>query len=122
MNSILLWICLFISLAVYGQRIEIPDKNFEQTLIDLKIDSDERVNGYILKRDAEIVTSLDISNRNIKDLSGIEAFTSLLYLYCFDNQLSGLDLKDNTGLIIVLTDVNDVINPNRMFFDMTWFN
>ena len=122
MKSILLWVCAFISLTCYSQRIEIPDKIFEQTLIDLKIDSDEEINGYLLKRDAELITFLDISNRNIKDLSGIEAFTSLLYMYCFDTELSNLDLKDNTGLIFLLTDVNDVINPNGGLFDIARFD
>ncbi|WP_242156327.1 hypothetical protein [Aestuariivivens sediminis] len=122
MKSIVLWICALISFTAYSQRVEIPDKNFEQTLIDLKIDSDGLVNGYLLKRDAELMTSLDISNRPIKDLTGIEAFTSLLYLYCFDNQLSHLDLKDNTGLMVVLTDVNELIPPNGMILDMLWFD
>lgn len=103
------------SFAGYSQKVEIPDKNFEQALVDLKIDTDGEVNGYLLKNDAQKVTFLDVSNKKIKNLSGIEAFTSLTFLDCSNNQLSNLDLSNNIGLTIVFNDVNDLINPNTSF-------
>jgi hypothetical protein len=43
----------------------IPDQNFEQKLIDLGIDTDG-LNGKITIADINTITSLDLSNSNIK--------------------------------------------------------
>jgi len=110
------------SFVCYSQSVEIPDKNFEQTLVDLNIDTDEEVNGYLLISDAQLVTFLDVSNKKIKDLSGIEAFTSLFYLDCRNNQLSNLDISQNIGLTNLFTDVNDLIIPNKNFTEFKWFD
>ena len=122
MKFLLLLACTFMSFASYSQKVEIPDKNFEQALIDLKIDTDEEINGYLLKSDAQIITFLDVSNKKIKDLSGIEAFTSLSYLDSRNNQLSNLDLSQNIGLTILFSGVNDLINPNSNFMEIIWFD
>lgn len=122
MKTVLSIVCFVLALNCYSQKIEIPDKNFEQLLVDLKIDSDKKVNGYLLKSDALLVTSLDISNSSIKDLTGIESFTSLQYLYCYDTQLTNLNLKENISLISLLTNVSNVIYPNETFWKMDWFD
>jgi Leucine-rich repeat (LRR) protein len=44
------------------------------------------------------VTSLDVRNKNISDLTGIEGFNTLTTLYCFGNQLTSLDVSNNTAL------------------------
>jgi len=115
MKFFLLLSFTFMSLSGYSQKVNIPDKNFEQALVDLKIDTDGEVNGYLLKSDAQAVTFLDVSNKKIKDLSGIEAFTSLSFLDCSNNQVSNLDLSNNIGLTIIFNDVNDLINPKTSF-------
>lgn len=115
MKLLVLFSFIFISLAGYSQKVNIPDKNFEKALVDLKIDTDGEVNGYLLKSDAQAVTFLDVSNKKIKDLSGIEAFTSLLFLDCSNNQLSNLDLSNNIGLTTIFNDVNDLIHPHTSF-------
>jgi len=122
MKFLLLFSFTFMSLAGYSQKINIPDKNFEQALVDLKIDTDGEVNGYLLKSDAQKVTFLDVSSKKIKDLSGIEAFTSLSFLDCSNNQLSNLDLKSNIGLTIFFNDVNDLIHPNTSFMGIVWMD
>ncbi|WP_264552715.1 LamG-like jellyroll fold domain-containing protein [Flavobacterium sp. N2038] len=75
----------------------IPDVNFEQKLIDLGIDTDG-LNGKITIANASSVTNLDLSNSNIKDLTGIEYFTSLITLDVSKNQLTSLDLSKNLEL------------------------
>jgi Leucine-rich repeat (LRR) protein len=65
---------------------------------------------------------LDISNKKIKDLSGIEAFTSLTFLDCSNNKLTNLDLRNNIGLTIIFNDVNDLIRPNTSFMGIVWMN
>lgn len=75
----------------------IPDDNFEQKLIDLGIDTDG-LNGKITITDASSITSLDLSNSNINDLTGIEYFTSLTTLDVSNNQLTTLNLSNNLEL------------------------
>jgi len=46
----------------------------------------------------ENVTSLGVSFKNISDLTGIEDFTALTTLYCYQNNLTALDISANTAL------------------------
>jgi Leucine-rich repeat (LRR) protein len=77
--------------------VAIPDQNFEQKLIDLGIDTDG-LNGKITTSNISSITSLDLSNSNITDVSGIENFTSLVYLNLSDNKLTSLDVSKNVLL------------------------
>ncbi len=54
---------------------------------------------YVKTIRIEDVTALNISSRNINDLTGIEGFTALETLSCFFNQLTTLDLTSNLNLI-----------------------
>lgn len=76
------------------EYVALPDANFEQRLIDLGIDTDG-LNGKITTADASSITTLDLSNSNIKNLAGIEYFTSLTTLDVSNNQLTTLDLSSN---------------------------
>ena len=87
---------------IYAQTIEIPDQNFEKTLIELEIDSDNIVNGKILISDALKVTFLDVSGKKIKSLKGIEGFTSLTHLDCSNNPITSLDVIQNIGLRLIV--------------------
>jgi hypothetical protein len=44
------------------------------------------------------VTTLDVRDKEISDLTGIEAFTALTYLNCTQNKLTSLDVSKNTAL------------------------
>jgi hypothetical protein len=76
--------------------VYIPDHNFEQALIDLGYD--DELDDYVLKLNISGVTSLDVSDENIADLTGIEEFISLASLDCSGNQLTSLDVTQNTAL------------------------
>lgn len=76
------------------EYVALPDTNFEQKLIDLGIDTDG-LNGKITVADATSITSLNLSNSNIKNLTGIEYFTSLTYLDVSNNQITSLDVSNN---------------------------
>jgi alpha-tubulin suppressor-like RCC1 family protein/Leucine-rich repeat (LRR) protein len=89
----------------------IPDQNFEQKLIDLGIDTDG-LNGKITIADISAITTLDLSNSNIKDLTGIENFTALNILDCRNNQLITLDLSKNTNLQILYVTGNPLVYLN----------
>ena len=122
MKSLFIFLCFVISLNSYSQVVEIEDKNFEQALVDLKIDSDELVNGQLLKSDAQSVVFLDLSNKKINNLKGLEAFSALQYFYCQDNPLTDIDLSHNTALIFSFTGVNNMTPPNSGLFDLSWYD
>ena len=92
---------LFSLPLLYAQNTSIPDQNFEQALIDLAIDSDGVVNGEVLTDDINTITQLDIANKNISTLNGIEDFEALEVLNCSYNNISSLDLSNNTALTSV---------------------
>ena len=91
----------------------IPDLAFETKLIQLGIDKDGQ-NGIVLSSSIDTVKSLDVSYQyngefmidsvgilivaKIKNLVGIENFTSLTNLKCNNNRISNLDLSKNTYL------------------------
>ncbi len=62
--------------------ISIPDKNFEQYLVENKIDKDGIVNGKMAEEDAKGIKQIICSRRAIKSLKGIEYFVDLLDLVC----------------------------------------
>ncbi|MEP3837438.1 MAG: T9SS type A sorting domain-containing protein [Algibacter sp.] len=76
--------------------VYLPDNFFEQYFIDLGID--DILDDYVLLDKLIYIQKLDISNKNISDLTGIEYFTDLETLYCQNNKLTNLDLSLNTAL------------------------
>ncbi len=89
---------LLLAYAMIGQsqNIFVPDDNFEQALIDLGYDSgvlDDSIPSTNVNS-----LSLDVSNKNIADLTGIEAFVSLTVLECHTNQITNLNLSQNVSL------------------------
>jgi len=96
---------LFINCFIFAQTTSIPDTNFEQALIDLGHDSGP-IDNSILTTTIAAITSLNISNKNIEDLTGIEAFSALSTLNCSNNKLTTLDLSNNTVLLNLNCDNN----------------
>ena len=84
--------------TIYSQTTAIPDASFEQALIDLGIDSDMTINATVLTSDISSITDLDVSSKNISDLTGIQDFISLTRLQCYSNQLTTVDVTKNTAL------------------------
>lgn len=74
---------------------EIPDNNFMKCLLEnCDINGDNRV-SY-----SEVLSTegLEISSKSISSLKGIEYFKNLIYLHCEYNELTELDLNNNTKL------------------------
>ncbi len=84
------------AIAAPGDVISFPDANFEAA-VRVVIG---KPTGAITKGDVAEVTELDVSERNIADLAGIEHFTDLKWLDCTDNQLTALDVSKNTALTV----------------------
>ncbi len=108
LSCIVLFFCFsLLSFNLYGQVTNIPDPNFEQALIDLGIDSDGIVNGQVLTSDIETVTNLNISNKGISDLTGIEDFSALEVFDVSFNLISSLLLTNNLNLRELVFDHSD---------------
>ena len=74
----------------------VPDNNFEQALIDFGYD--DVLDDSVLTANISSITSLDVGERGISDLTGIAGFTALTSLSCDQNQLTSLDVSGNTAL------------------------
>ena len=96
MKTTLLFLSVFLSTALFGQFTAIPDPNFEQALIDLG--HDDVIDGQVLTSNISGVYFLDVSFYSISDLTGIEDFTSLSGLGCYYNNLTSLDVSQNSQL------------------------
>ena len=59
---------------------------------------DTNEDGRLSFEEARAVTKMNISNKEIESLKGLEYFTSLTYLDCSTNSLNTLDLSKNTAL------------------------
>jgi len=91
--KLLIALLLLTNTSLITPTTAIPDIHFEQTLINLGIDKDKQINGLIDNSAILSITELDLSNKGIIDLSGIEAFVNLTYLNCSKNDLERLDIS-----------------------------
>ena len=96
MKTILLSLALVYSINSFSQTTTIPDANFEQALIDLG--HDDVIDGGVLTVNISDITYLNVSSKNISDLTGVEGFASLNTLTCYSNPLTNLDVSQNTAL------------------------
>jgi Leucine-rich repeat (LRR) protein len=90
-------VLFFFSLETTAQTTSIPDPAFEQALIDLGHDSGP-IDGLVTTSNISSLTTLDVYNKGISSLIGIEDFTALTSLYCYYNSLTNLDVSSNTAL------------------------
>ena len=91
-------------------RTDIADAAFEQALVELGID--DVVDGSVLTSEAEKVTSLVMNDKGINSLEGISDFEMLDNLWVNDNQISNLDLSQNTLLKFVYVQNNALTSIN----------
>ena len=89
---------VFFSNLILAQNTVIPDQNFEQELINLGLDTGIP-NGFVPTVNIDTLTSLDVSNNSITNLTGIEDFTDLVILDCSWNQITMLNVTQNAQLI-----------------------
>ncbi len=104
---LLLVACLMYAISLNAQELytDIPDSNFELALSDYDdIPNDSQIPTKIIST----IPVLDVNGKNISDLSGIEDFTSLTYLACYNNQLSSLDVSKNVSLNFLYAGSNQL--------------
>ncbi len=91
-----------------AQTTNIPDSNFEQALIDLGFDT--VLDGSVLTANINTITTLNVNSKNISNLTGIEDFTALETLVCYTNQLTSLNVSQNTNLVNLFCAINLLTN------------
>ena len=107
MKRILL-ILIYLPIIGFGQQTYVPDDNFEQELINLGVDV--VLDDYVITSGIDTITVLYINNLGINDLTGIEDFIALRELFCYSNQISFLDLSNNSNLFEVSCGNNQLIS------------
>ena len=80
--------------GVFVSEMAFPDENFRNWLLS----QDYGKSGYITAAGLAGVTSINVNEKSIADLKGIEYFTALENLHCNNNQLTALDMSANTAL------------------------
>ena len=80
---------------VYITDANVPDKTFREYLLK-QFDKDG--NGVLTPAERYAVTEIDVENKYISNLSGIEFFPNLKKLNCGHNRLTSLDVSKNTML------------------------
>ncbi len=73
-----------------------PDAVFREYYVDQKFDTTD--DDFLDADEIAAVTEIDVHGRGISDLTGVEYFTALTYLDCYNNALTSLDVSQNTAL------------------------
>jgi len=92
-------ILLSASLFAQAQIVTIPDANFKAALLDNFPVIDTNGDDDIQISEAAALTYLNIENEDIVDLTGIEAFINVTTLQVRNNDITDLDLSNNTNII-----------------------
>jgi Leucine-rich repeat (LRR) protein len=82
-----------------------PDKNFRSYV---STNLDKNGDGWLLPSEIAAVTEINVDNKGIADLTGIEYFTNLTSLICCRNNLTTLDVSKNILLRHILCDRNQI--------------
>ena len=98
MKTLILFGAIALSINIFAQNVDITDAVFKSVLInDVTINTN--LDADIQVSEAEEYTgSIVCSFLNISDLTGIEAFIALTALDCSNNELTSLDVSQNTAL------------------------
>ena len=102
----------------------VPNDNFEQALIDLGYD--DVVDNYVLTENINSVTELDVEDKGISDLTGIEWFASLITINCSYNNLYSIDVSSNQALVEINARNNQIssidVSNNPLLTHITLHN
>ncbi len=109
-----------------NECIYVPDDNFEAYLEANGMGNGVANDDTVLKANVSGVTTLDVSNQNISDLTGIESFTSLQSLNCSNNLFTSINLSQN--ILLEILDCGDTplasldISTNTALTDLSCKN
>lgn len=106
MKNIFFLSFLFYSALGFGQNVMIPDPNLLQALIDENVDISN--DNIIQVTEAKNTFKLDLYNKNITDLEGLQYFTNLIELDCSKNEITEIDLSNYLQLSTLICYQNDL--------------
>lgn len=116
-----------------SEIVTFKDANLEQAIRD-KID---KPTGNIYKSNVEKITELDVQQRQIQDISGIENLVNLQMLNLFANQISNIDVLKNLSnlkqLYLSGNNISDIsvlknltnlqmLNLSKYYYDKSQIN
>jgi len=103
--------------ATFNQLTQtyVPDDNFEAYLEANGMGNGIANDNYVTTNNINTVTNLDVSSKNIADMTGIQDFAALQILACYNNQLTTLDVSQNMALSILSCHTNQltILNFNN---------
>lgn len=105
-TALLIFILSATSLLGYTQTTYVPDDNFEQALINLGYD--DVLDDAVLTANINTITTLNVFNKNISDMTGIEDFVALTSLSCHQNQIASLDVTQLINLNFLRCEENQL--------------
>ncbi len=115
-NTTLFLLVLFTGI-IHAQIVNIPDPNFKLRLVNHTAFGGEQIDtnydNEIQVTEAHAVMDLILgdaflTNNQITDMTGIEAFTNITSLQCIVNQITSLDLSQNTVLEYLDCSTNNI--------------
>ncbi|MBW8050117.1 MAG: T9SS type A sorting domain-containing protein [Cytophagales bacterium] len=87
----------------------IPDTNFRNFLVANYPSFMDANDSLLIDSAATLTGTLDCNSQNIADLTGVEYFVNITWLYCQINQLTSLpDLSANTSLTRLICSANQL--------------
>ena len=87
-----------------------PDDNFRTWALAQTWGSD----GWLTAEEIDEITEIDVSEKNISNLKGIEFFTALKTLNCSGNQLASLNVSGLSNLETLSCPYNDMIGEFKI--------
>ena len=106
----LLLFFMTLSAGLFAQQTFVPDDAFEQFLINEGYDT--VLDDYVLTDNIKDVTFLPLNNKGIKDLTGLEDFSSLTSLQILGNPLTSVDISVSTALQYLTVGNSQLITLN----------
>ena len=99
-QKLLLALIALLSTTLAWADVEINETNFpDENFRNWVLSQDYGADGVLTDAEIASVKRISVSDKSIQSLKGIEYFTALTDLYCGDNQLTSLDVSQNTALM-----------------------
>ena len=94
-----------------GQDVEINETNFpDATFREYVKRFDNNRNGKLSTTEINVVKNIDVSEKNIKSIKGVEVFLELEELECVKNKIKEIDVSKNTKLKKLNCEWNELNN------------
>lgn len=110
MKILFSFLLITLSLFMQAQVVRIPDAKLKQQIIALGHDTND--DGQIQVSEALQVTKLYVNDLGIVNMEGINSFTNLEELGCYNNRLSALDVSKLKKLKYLYAGDNRITNIN----------